>query len=788
MISVEQVISTFAEGSRSILRNRGGTIWIVATLTVGFMAVTIFGGIAISIFARELPIPDPHRAVAVLSATRDRSREFPSAPGVVVDLRERTRSFDRLAGVRRITSTVVGTDGPARLDLAVVSPEYFDIVGGRALAGRLLAPTDADRGAAKVALLGERYWRRIGAPSLIGKTIVIDGIARTVVGIVPPMDDMIRPERPDAWIPLEPTRAQRAGGDVLVVARLRTGVSIDMAREDVERVMAGIRAESRPDAETFSSVRPLRDWVVREGRRPVTILVAAASLLMLACAVNAGHFLLLRTAGRRRDLAIRAAIGASRNRIIAMVAVECLILTMAAATAGFILASAGLRILVALPGVHLPRVEEIGIGSAGWLLACFVALTLTVVLGFANARATRRTDLTQDLRVASPIGLRLGVTQVMAISSQVAAAVVMASASAALLRATVNLLSRDLGFDRNGLYSVSIDLPRGGDSTGNADLYRAVVDGLRARAGVIAVASADAGPLEPVRLPFTLGGGDRRETMKVFARRVGPGYFGTMRTALVAGREFRQSDADPSVVPVVIGRSVAARMFGGNPIGQRITTDDGLLPSLEVIGVAGDVNQFSMSETTPSFIYLPLEPGSESAILVRAGIPGDTIAHAAWSIIRPLAPAAVPPRVTGIEARTAELLARPRLYLVLLTSAAVVAVLLAVSGVFGLMSRVVSARRAEFGVRMALGASPGRIAASTLRSGIQLIVPGLVVGVPLGFAVATRITSVVPGISSSSPWVPAAAATIVAGAALLATLLPAKAAAAVDPLSALKAG
>ena len=766
------------------------TLAAVVTLGLGIATATATFAVIDAVLLRPPPFRDPERLVWVWATHTDRDRAFFSIPDFV-DIQRRARRLDGIAGIAPWGVNLSLADGAERLAGARMTSSGFALLGVQAALGRLLAP-DED---AHAVVVGDALWRRRFAadPSLVGRPVVLDGEAHTVVGILPPSFQLPNVDT-DVVAPIDlaadPRRGQRGTNFLRAFARLAPGVAVAQASDDLAGIARDLAATyPETDAKTTAPrLVPIADEIAG-GYRTILAFLGAAVLAVLAaaCASFAG-LSLARSIARRDELAIRSALGATRGRLARLLFVESALVAGAAGVVGALLAPWLLALLRAVAPSDLPRAAAVAIGLPELGFAAAAVVACAILVGTAPAMRATRMTLRRDRR-----GLRAVLTV-----AQLAVSLILLASAGQLARAAARVAATDPGFDPRDVTAVRFSLPRSRYSSPEAigTFLRRLAERAADLPGVERAAAVSLLPLSGAnaRTDFLVVGRPPASTAEVPGaqwRFVGPGFFETLRVPLRAGRTFTATD-DARGRPVVIVDSALARRFlvGADPVGAHLVLDDGVRPrDIEIVGVVGDLAHFRLEDGASPTIYVPIE--QLPATLVGA------LAASASLVVR-ARPGVRPPSLDGLvaaldsgvaastprpmtELLSAALAAR-RLALALVTVFAVVALLLATTGLAALVATEVAEKRREIGLRMALGGTAPAIVRSIVAAAARLVAIGIAVGTA-GALVVARAASGGP----ADPLPFAGAAALLAAVALLAAWLPARRAAQVDPMVALRA-
>jgi predicted permease len=791
--ALDTMIQDVRFGLRMLRRDAGFTAVAVLTMALGIGANTAVFSVVNAVIMRPLRFPDPQRLMVILSANQ--RKEFLSAEGVYLDWRERATSFETIAGARTTRMILSGNEQARQVAITATSHDFFRLMGARPIEGRAFTKDEDQEGRASVALLDAGFWRRAfgGNPNVIGRTLVLDEKPFTIIGIMPERLRFAYFGVADIWIPLRAHRNFRAGGDVVAVGRLRPGVTHQAAQAELDAVMQQIRREQQEDSQTYVVMKPLHDWIVGDVRRTFLVLLGAVSFVLLICCANMANLLLARTTARQQEMAIRAALGAGRGRLVRQMLIESVMLSMMGGVLGVGLAVAIVQAVPAIRAFYIPRLDEVGVDRTLLIIAAAVSMMSGILFGLAPALQIGRRDLAVALHrgeagsTGRAGGLRLRNLLVVA---QLALAVVLLTGAGLMTNTLLRLLNVDLGFQRDRVLAISTSLPyKKYDAIRRAQFQRRLAAEVGRMPGVTQVSATDYIPLQAVLFPYHLQAersGEKR-TGEALARHIDRNYLAVMSIPLLAGRDFEPGDDTRMPVPILINKVTANMLFDGeDAIGKQILTNYRSRPKLEVIGVVGDVRQMGLTKDAGPQIYLPLAYGTAGYVVARTGINASDLSTAIRHAVRALDPAVPAPEITTMDDWFSQQVAKPRFYLILLAVFAATGLILAAIGIYGVISYTVARRTREFGIRVALGAERGDILRLVIAVGIRLTLLGAALGLAGAFAATRLITTLLYGVRPGDPLTLACVVALLAGVALGACYLAARKATLADPNVALR--
>jgi putative ABC transport system permease protein len=801
-------------GVRVLLKSRGFALVALLTLALGIGASTAAFSVVHGVLLRPLPFPEQERLFVAWK--RDAATGNPLVELSVADFRDwqaQSRSFESLAAMPTTVYgygyVLTGRGEPVQLESAKVTGRFFGALGARAALGRVFDEADDRVGGPPVVVLGDRLWReRFGAdPNLVGQTITLNQTAFNVIGVMPPAFDF--PSGVDLWIPLQavanPRSLENRGVVYLqTVGRLKEGVTREQAAAELDTIIARLAAQY-PETQAAGQrvvLTPLADYLFGDAKPALWALFAATALLLLVGAANIANLMLARATSRRRELAVRVALGASRWRLALQLLVESLVLALAGGAAGLLLASWLIELFAALAPADIPRLEDVRLSGAALAVSVAFTLVTTAVFGLLPALSASRFKLSETLSEAggkltnARAGSRLRGALVV---GEVALTLVLVAGATLILRSFLNLSGVPLGFDPRGVLTMQLRLTgaKYGTPEPRREFYRQLIERLEAQPGVVAASGVLTRPLEGVvawDYNFAAEGQPADEALRnpdANFEIINPHYFRAFAVPLKAGREFDERDRANVEPVVIVSESLAERYFGSaaGAVGKRIklAPDEADEPWRVVVGVAGDV-RYRELQSTRLDIYVPHAQGTPylNHFAVRSTLAASDALALVRREVAALDPDLAVSRVVTMEEQVAARLARPRFTAVLLNWLALMALLLAGVGVFGVTAYAVAQRTRELGLRVALGARPRDILMLVVWHGLKLAALGIVPGL-LGALVMTRwLSSLLYGVSASDPLTYAGVALLTACVALLACLIPARRATKVDPMVALR--
>jgi putative ABC transport system permease protein len=798
----------FRFGARMFVRRPGFTLAAVLTLTLGIGAMlSIF-----SIFKAVLLRPLPYRAADRLTLLWERNVERGEDHNIVSPFnflrwKERSQSFAGMAAVNRGAATLTGSGSPEWLQAGSVSYDFFHLLGVEPVKGRSFLPEEEKTG--RVVVLGASLWQHhFGSdPGIVGRVITLDDEPYTIVGVMPPGFEFLQPV--DLWKPmaLDPAEPPR-GRSLTVVARLRPGVTLRRAQAEMETIARGLE-RSYPDFNTGwrVNVLPLREELVGSSRPMLLLLLAAVVFVLLVACANVANLFLSRSLERRREISVRVALGADRARLVRQLLSESVWIALAAAVLGLTLSRLGTGVLVHFAPSRLPRLDGAGIDHWTLALAAGLILLLTPLFGLAPALSLSRTDLGQGLkeggRTTAGKG-RIRVREALVVTDVVMAIVLLVGAGL-LLRSLIHLQQVDLGFEPDRLLTMRISLPkkRYPEPRQWISFFEQVNQRIEALPGAHSASAVSFLPMAGFGAGqgFTVEGRPAPppgQEPVADLRFITPGYFKTMGIPLLRGREIAPSDTRDQPFVICVGKGTAERLWPDeNAIGKRIHMKwaemvDGkphpIAITATVVGVVGDIREQGFESEPGTMLYWPFRqlPWNPMYVVVRTSVDAEGVVAGVRRAVESVDPEQPIYAVQTMESRLADSIGDRRFSMTLLSIFALLALVLAAIGLYGILSQMVGQRRQEIGVRMALGGTRGSVLRLTLGQGLRLVLLGVALGLPLSFAFAKLLASLLYKVSSADPLVLVAICSLLLGVAMLACYIPASRAAKLEPTIALR--
>jgi putative ABC transport system permease protein len=792
-----------------LLKKPGFTLIAILTLTLGIGANTAIFTIVSAVLLRPLPYPESERLMEVgRSHTSEGGVNSLSAPKFIF-LRDNCQSFEAITGTQLMGSNFLLSDDSQSEYISglYATADFFRVLGVAPAVGRGFTAEEDSPAGERVAILGDGLWRqRFGSDAgLIGKKITLNGAAYAVVGIMPPGFEYYGPQ--DVILPMRVDRmSQDKGHNWTVIGRLKQGVTGDQARSELKALFDRFR-DAYPDQVNRNEFFGVANWrmnMTRESRELLWFLLGAVGFVLLIACANVANLQLTRAAGRRREVAIRMALGAGRPRVIRQLLTEGVMLALVGGGAGLLLAVWGVDAMLALgPEGMIPRASEITPDWRVLLFALSASLLTGVISGLAPALQTLRVDVNRNLKEgAGKTGADVtrGRLRSALVVVEVALALTLTVGAALLLRTFANLRGVEKGFDARHTLTFEI-LPKGKNYDTVAkvnDLYSRALERFRGLPGVEIAALTNKLPLDKwFNLPYRLGGQSQLGGAVEY-RLISPDYFRAMNMTVRKGRQFSESDEAGAEPAIILNEAFVRRNFANvEPLGQRLCVGCEYVgdPAMRsVVGVVNDTKQRNLRDAAPSIVFIPLAQAVEgvrgnlqqASFVLRAT--GDPLALSAAvrSEMRGLDPAVPVRGVRSMEQLVSRSVAPQRFNMSLLGLFAALGLVLAAVGIYGVIAYSVSQRRHEIGLRMALGAREGDVMKMVVRRGMALAGAGVAIGLIASYALTRLMKTLLFGVSATDPLTFTVIALSLGLIALLACWIPARRAAKVDPMIALR--
>jgi putative ABC transport system permease protein len=790
---------------RSLRRAPGFTLVTLLTLALGIGGTTAIFSVVDGILLRPLPYPEPDAIVSVARVSRTSRADGAFAAADFIDYKRDTRSFAALAGFRQDIIDMTGGTEPIRLTTLETTAEFFDVLGLPPLMGRVYSESDRPSGS-RLTVIGERMWRQhLGSdPQVIGRTLRLNAVPHTVVAVMP--ERLVHPQKVDMWtlaaqeVPSSPIPIK---GDMLasrevqyfqVIARLDSGVTIDQANADL-RAIGDRLARDFPDTNggEWAEATAFHELLVGDIRGALLMLLGAVGFVLLIACANVASLLLARGTARRRELALRSALGARRGRLIRQLLTESVLLAGIGGTLGLFVAYWGVQALIAMAPESIPRLADVQVDPRVAAFAIAASAIVGVLFGLVPALQGARPQVVEALKDGGRTGTARAGAQKTLVVAEVALALVLLIGAGLMITSFSRLRAVDVGFNTSNLVVVFVPLPQARyNSEAQSQFYARLLE--RLRANPVTERSA-------LVFPTPFGGGNARGSYSVEGapeqprsdqptvqiNSITPGYFQTMGIPLLKGRDVELTDTRDRPGVIVINQTLAEREWPNqDPIGKRLSIGGGML---SVIGVVGDSKRSDLEGAQQAAVYM-----SHAAFtlpfmgaIVRSDLSEGTITSAVREAVRSLDAELPVDNSDTVETILERTTGQPRFRALLVTAFAATALVLSAVGLYGLISYTVAQRVPEIGVRLALGATPAQVGGLIVRQGLGLALAGIALGLVGALGAARVIEGLLYSVSATDPMVYSTLAGLLLSIAALACYIPARRAMRVDPMAALRA-
>jgi predicted permease len=790
------LVADLRHAFRVMFRTPSFALAVVSVLALGIGANTAIFSIVNAVLLRPLPFEEPERLVRIFTRT-PQGRPFDLSAGKFYGWQRDAQSFEGMAMYRFRQFALSGSGAARAIEAGAVGAGFFEIVRARPARGRVFRPEEDSPGGKHVAILSDRFWKTElgGAPDVIGRTLKLDDEVYTIVGVMPASASVASwPAMAcDIWVPMALTdeqRVTRGNHNQQGVARLKAHVELARAQSEMDAISRRLGREFPKTDEGWGAVIvPMQEEIVGHSRTMLVMLLGAVGLVLLIACANVVNLLFTRALSRRKEIAIRSALGAGRGRLFQQLLVEALLLAMAGGALGLLLAQGTLTSASALLAGQVPRAEEISIDARVLVFVLGVSILTGMLAGTLPAVRAGRSDLSDALKEGGRGDGAIGVgTRRVLIVCEVALSLVLLMGAGVTVQTLLALRHGDTGFDRNDVLTMDVRLvgTRYPTPAHRSSFFDAALQRIRALPGVEAAGTIDdlplvAGSSQTLDLE---GYPPQRHPVAVQVRQINPGYLRAMRIPVLRGRDIVENDRE-----VLLVSQDAAKLYWGteDPIGRRASLPVSRTVLRRVVGIVGDVKQRSLIEASaPTVYFYTREPYGKATFVLRTSVPPATLAQPAAAAIRAIDPEQPVKSIKTMVQVLDRGLTSQRFSALLLGGFAGVALLLAAVGIYSVLSYIVRGRSREIGIRTALGARRADVLRLVIVEGMSPALVGIAAGIIASLASAKVMETLVFGVSASDPLTLAAVAATLALVALMASLVPAYRALRLDPVRVLR--
>jgi putative ABC transport system permease protein len=804
-------------GVRTLRRNPSFAMGAIFVLALGIGANTAIFSIVNAALLRPLPYDDPSRLMQVWHVPPAKSFAgitlFSVSPANYLDWQQQSSSFESMAAYGGRTLTFGAKGQPEAIPAAKVVPEFFSVLRAHPMLGRTFTPDENAPGAANVIVLSFKFWRdHFGSDeSIVGRDITMNSRPFTVVGVMP--ESFRFPDWATVWVPVawsNQERAIRGNHNYLVIARLKPGIDVNAAKAELGAISTRLEQQYPEDDKGWgATLIPLREQLVGDVRTALLVLFGAVVFVLLIACANVANLVLAKTLARRKEIAIRTALGAGRAAVVRHLLSETVILSLTGGLLGLLLAAAGIRLLVHVLADRLPRFIDVTLDVQVLAFTLLVSLLAGLLAGLIPALRFTRTDVNEALKQGQSRGSSDsggGKTRNILVVCEVALSLVLLIGAGLMVRTLWGLRSVSPGFDSSNVMTMSVALPadRFSSPSGQVNFFQDVLQRTRALPGVDSAGVIDSLPLSNdggSHQPFSIEGRPvlpMSEQPEVDVRLISPGYLQTMHVPVIRGRDFSDADAAGRAGAALISDALARRFWPNeDPIGKHITLTFSPDIVREVVGIVGNVKVDSLDETRPvDTIYVALGQLSASpgepwhsfglTLAVRTHSDPHAASSAVAAAIHQVGPDIPVVDVLSMDDIIAQSISPQRFNLLLLASFAALALLLAAVGIYGVLSYTVRRRVREIGIRMALGATNSDVLKMVVSDGMKPILIGVGIGLAAAIALSRLVASLLFGVRPTDPLTFSTVALVLVFVGVLANLLPAYRATRIEPTRTLR--
>ena len=815
-MSLRNLLSDFRFSLRLLRRNPGFAAAAIVVLALGIGANTAIFSVVNAVLLRPLPFDDPSRIMQVWHVPPPKSfpglTRFSVSPANYLDWQNQSSSFEKMAAYGFRSFTIGGTERPEAVQAGAVASDFFPLLRVKPLLGRAFTPDEDQPGQGHVVVLGYNFWRDHFASdrNIVGRSVVIDGENYSIVGVMP--ETFRFPSWAKVWIPLawnNETRAVRGNHNYGVIARLKKNVDIRQAQAELSAISTRLEQLYPEDDKGWGAIiQPFREQLVGDVRPALLVLLGAVAFVLLIACANVANLVLAKTLARRKEIAIRTALGATRFVVLRQILAETVLLSVAGGLLGLLLARFGITLIVKVLGDRIPAFMQITLDIPVLTFTLALSVVAGVLAGLIPSVRFTKADVNEALKQGQSRGssdARGGGTRRLLVVSEVALSLVLLIGAGLMIRSLWELRKVQPGFDPHNVLTMTLPVPahRFSSPTSEIHFFEDALNRIRALPGIDSVGVIDDLPLNGggSHQPFTIEGRPvlpMADQPEVDVRVISPDYIRGMHIPVLRGRDLRDSDVAGRLGAVLISDSLARRFWPNeDPIGKHITLT--FLPNVvrEIVGIVGDTKQDSLDETRPSgVIYHALAqltaPPSEPwrsfgmSFAVRTNSDPMNSVTAVTGAIRQAAPDLPVVDVMSMNEIIAQSVSPQRFNMLLLACFAGLALVLAAVGIYSVLSYTVRRRVREIGIRMALGASNADVVRMVLTDGLKPILVGVLLGLAAALALSRVVASLIYGVRATDPLTFAAVALLLLLVGIFATILPAYRATRIEPVRILR--
>jgi putative ABC transport system permease protein len=802
-VVVENLYQDIRYAIRMLLKSRGFTAIALLTLALGIGANTAIFSVINAVLVRALPYEKPEQVVWMWGDIRGRTSQASVSPPDFLDYRQQNQSFEHLAAAISIpvSSNLTSSGEPERISGAAITTNYFQALGIKPALGRDFIVEEEQAGQGQVVILSHHLWQRRfgGDKAILNQPLTLDGKSYTIIGVMPPAFRF--PSNAQMWTPLSfdafPEMKVRKAHFLRPIGRLKPGVSIQQAQAEMDLIARQLE-EQYPDSNTNWGLRlvSLQEQIVGNIKPTLLILLGAVAFVLLIACANVANLLLVRSASRQKEIAIRSALGAKRWRIVRQMLTESLILSSIGGALGVLVAMWCVELLITFGGQDIPRAAEIKVDFVVLAFTFGVACLTGILFGIVPALQVSKPNLNETLKEGGrggSEGAKRNRTRSLLIVAESALAVVLLIGAGLLIKSFIKLQNVQPGFRAENVLTLRLDLPRTKDTKPEqwANFHDELQQRVSALPGVEYVGMVSELPLtgQPNDAPFSIDGRapDPSQTMNADFRRANQDYFQAMGIPLVKGRYFSQQEARQNAGVAIISKLVAERFFPeDDPLGKQLTFDFMKDKSFEIIGIVGDVHHRSLEGNAYQAIYLPSLTLPWTNLVIRVKGDAASLAPAVRKEVMAINPNQPVADVKVMDQWLYESASTQRFRTILLGIFAGLALILSIIGIYGVMSYVVNQRTHEIGIRMALGATNWDVLKLVINQGLKLTLLGVALGLVAAFGLTRLMAGLLFSVTATDTLTFIVVPVILTGVALVACLVPARRAAKVDPMVALR--